>query len=164
VTHDQEEALELADRIVVMSQGRIEQVGTPEEVYHKPANPFVMRFLGQVNLFHGRFEDGQIVLGGSGAGEKNGHDVVGYVRPQHLDITRTKEPAGGTLWSARIQRIFSAGYQVRVDLSLLDDNRPVEVLLTQERFAELALKAGEDVYVQPKEIKIFAEETTDYAI
>jgi sulfate/thiosulfate transport system ATP-binding protein len=164
VTHDQEEALELADRIVVMSQGRIEQVGTPEEVYHKPSNPFVMRFLGQVNLFHGRFEDGQIVLGGSADGEKNGHDVVGYVRPQHLDITRTKEPAQGTHWSARIQRIFSAGYQVRVDLSLLDDNRPVEVLLTQDRFAELALKAGEDVFVQPKEIKIFAEEPTDYAI
>ena len=165
VTHDQEEALELADRIVVMSQGRIEQVGTPEEVYHKPTNPFVMRFLGQVNLFHGRFEDGQIVLGSPPPeGEKNGHDVVGYVRPQHLDISRTREPSQRINWSARIQRIFSAGYQVRVDLNLLDDNRPVEVLLTQDRFAELALKTGEDVYVQPKEIKIFAEEPTDYAI
>jgi sulfate/thiosulfate transport system ATP-binding protein len=165
VTHDQEEALELADRIVVMSQGRIEQVGTPEEVYHKPTNPFVMRFLGQVNLFHGRFEDGQIVLGSPPPeGQANGHDVVGYVRPQHLDISRTRQPSQRINWSARIQRIFSAGYQVRVDLSLLADNRPVEVLLTQDRFAELALKAGEEVYVQPKEIKIFAEEPTDYAI
>jgi sulfate transport system ATP-binding protein len=165
VTHDQEEALELADRIVVMSQGRIEQTGTPEEVYHQPANPFVMRFLGQVNLFHGRFEDGQITLGAPADSSRNGSDVVvGYVRPQHLDISRTREPSHRTSWSARIQRIFSAGYQVRVDLNLLDDNRPVEVLLTQDRFAQLALKAGEEVFVQPKEIKVFKEEPTDYAI
>ena len=62
VTHDQEEAMEVADRVVVMNQGRIEQVGTPDEVYDHPATPFVLQFLGDVNLFHGRF-------GGTAAGE-----------------------------------------------------------------------------------------------
>ena len=64
VTHDQEEALEVADRIVVMNEGRIEQMGTPDEVYDKPANPFVYNFLGNVNLFHGRLEEGRLSFGG----------------------------------------------------------------------------------------------------
>ena len=63
VTHDQEEALEVADRIVVMNKGQIEQIGTPDEVYEHPANPFVMNFLGSVNLFHARVHDGEAHLG-----------------------------------------------------------------------------------------------------
>src|SRR4029078_939649 len=62
VTHDQEEALELSDRVVIMHQGRVEQVGTPEEVYHSPATPFVVQFLGDVNLFHCRIEYGRTYL------------------------------------------------------------------------------------------------------
>ena len=161
VTHDQEEALELADRIVVMSEGRIEQVGTPEEVYHQPANPFVMRFLGQVNLFHGRVEGGQLVLSGQSTGSHDG--VIGYARPHQLDISRKREPSRRSNWPARIQRIFSAGFQVRIDLNLLEEERAVEVQLSQDRFVELGLKTGEDVYVQPKEIKIFGD-LGDYAI
>ena len=65
VTHDQEEALEVADRVVVMNQGRIEQVGTPEEVYDQPATPFVYDFLGNVNLFHGRIDRGRVMVGTS---------------------------------------------------------------------------------------------------
>ena len=65
VTHDQEEALELADRVVVMNDGRIEQIGTPEELYHHPATPFVYNFLGNVNLFHGRVEDGRVYIRGT---------------------------------------------------------------------------------------------------
>src|SRR5215467_10827241 len=64
VTHDQEEALEVADRVVIMNQGTVEQVGTPEEVYHHPANPFVMQFIGKVNIFHGRVEGDRVVLNG----------------------------------------------------------------------------------------------------
>ena len=77
VTHDQEEALEVADRVVVMNQGRIEQVGTPDEVYDHPATPFVLQFLGNVNLFHGRI--GHAPGGGDG-------DDVSYVRPHELEI------------------------------------------------------------------------------
>ena len=154
VTHDQEEALELADRVVVMSNGRIEQVGTPEEVYHHPANPFVMKFLGQVNLFHSRIEDGEFV------GGEAGKPVVGYVRPHQLDISRHRN--GQPTWPARVTRINAAGIQVRVDLLLLEEDRTVEVILTQERFNELGLKNGEDVYVKPKELKVF--EVSDYTI
>lgn len=160
VTHDQDEAMELADRIVVMNQGRVEQVGTADEVYHQPANPFVMRFLGQVNLFHGRVEGGTFVLKGpgtEGAADTNG--VVAFVRPHQLDITRN--PDGSTAWPARITRIQSAGQQVRVDVHLINENRPADLVLTQERFRELGLQQGEMVFVKPKEIKFF---DLDYAI
>ena len=73
VTHDQEEALELANRIVVMNQGRIEQIGTAEEVYHHPANAFVYNFLGNVNLFHGRIENGRVFLGDTAVEIENTH-------------------------------------------------------------------------------------------
>lgn len=159
VTHDQEEALELADRVVVMSQGRIEQIGSPEEVYHHPANPFVMKFLGQVNLFQGRLEDGQMILE---QGPHHADGVVGYVRPQHLDITW--QQGAGPAWSARVQRVNAASSQVRVELTLLSDQRPVEVLLSQDRYQELKLKPNDSVYVQPKEMKIFDKDRNDYAI
>ena len=103
VTHDQEEALEVADRVVVMNQGVIEQVGTPAEVYDKPANPFVYNFLGNVNLFHGRAHQGSFSLGSAGApaGGELGLDApehaaahhapaVGYARPHDLEILRQK--------------------------------------------------------------------------
>jgi sulfate transport system ATP-binding protein len=149
VTHDQEEALELADRVAVMSNGHIEQVGTPEEVYHHPANPFVMRFLGQVNLFHAR------VQSGDHAGAPEGKTVVGYVRPHQLHVARHQN--GQPTWPARVTRINAAGIHVRVDLLLKNENRSVEVVLSQERFGELALKDGEEVFLNPKELKVFGE-------
>ncbi len=152
VTHDQEEALELADRIVVMSNGRIEQVGTPDEVYHHPANPFVMTFLGQVNLFHGRWDENESASG------------VAYVRPHQLDLTRQSLGAGAT-WPGKIVRIHGAGVQVRLDLEMHPDNRPAEVLLPRERFVELNPVVGEDIFVRPKEMKIFPTEVEpDYTI
>jgi sulfate/thiosulfate transport system ATP-binding protein len=185
VTHDQEEALELADRVVVMSNGKIEQVGTPEEVYHRPANPFVMKFLGQVNLFHGRIEDGEVVLGGGPSpqpspqgregvhvrpsprpspqgGEGAMRPVIGYVRPHQLDIARYRN--GTPSWPARILRVHAAGHQVRIDALLVAENRAVEVLLPQERYQELGLKAGEDVFVKAKEVKVFEVGAMDYSI
>src|ERR1700678_3663281 len=95
VTHDQEEALELANHVVVLNDGKIEQAGTPEELYHNPATPFVYNFLGNVNLFHGRVEDGHIYVrgmpialspNGHELASANGKDAVVYVRPHLLDI------------------------------------------------------------------------------
>jgi sulfate transport system ATP-binding protein len=158
VTHDQEEALELADRVVVMNHGRIEQIGSPEEVYHHPANPFVMKFLGQVNLFHGRMENGEMVVG-QPTGERT-DAVVAYVRPHQLDITRRKN--GTPSWPARVLRINNAGIQARVQLSLVDEDREIEVVLSPDRLTELALQVGEVVHVKPLEVKVFAG--SDYVI
>jgi sulfate transport system ATP-binding protein len=154
VTHDQEEALELADEVVILNHGRIEQVGTPEEVYHQPANPFVMKFLGQVNLFHTRVEDGSLLTDGRDAAA-----VVGYARPHELDICRQRN--GELAWPAKITRINGAGAHVRVDLELLEGSRRVEVVLSPDRSRQLQLNHGETVYVKPHQLKVFEN---DYVI
>jgi sulfate/thiosulfate transport system ATP-binding protein len=165
VTHDQEEALELADQIVVMNKGKVEQTGQTEQVYHDPSNPFVMSFLGQVNLFHGRYEQGRLVLG-NGAPEEpvaSGNGVVAYARPHQLDLRRTIGAQQGDLLG-KVIRVNAAGVQVRVDVRLLEDNRRIEVLLSQEKYRELHLNVGETVYVQAKEIKVFEMVEGDYVI
>ena len=91
VTHDQEEALEVADRVVLMNHGKVEQVGAPDEVYNHPASPFVYGFLGNVNLFHGRVHEGVLAAGDaelSVPDHSHARDAlgVGYVRPHELDI------------------------------------------------------------------------------
>jgi len=171
VTHDQEEALEVADRVVVMNQGAIEQIGTPESVYAQPASPFVYNFLGNVNLFHGRVDDGKIQIGDATLGDAsssiantslnssapNGKARI-FVRPHALDLSHER-PADGHL-KARIAHINAAGPLVRVEL-LNDERKEIFVELSQERYRALALKKGEDVYVQAREVKVFMD---DYAI
>jgi len=127
VTHDQEEALEVADRIVVMNEGRIEQVGTPEEVYEHPASEFVYRFLGDVNLFHGRL-----------------------LRPHDVELARTAQGAGAVLATVRHLRPFGA--VVRVELDGLDGGQTIEVEVARERYVELALQKGDQVYVSPRDV------------
>jgi sulfate transport system ATP-binding protein len=129
VTHDQEEALELADRVVIMNQGRIEQVGTPDEVYTRPASPFVFQFLGDVNLFHARVE---------------GTHAQVLVRPHLLTISHSAR--GHDEFPARVVRVNAAGPLVRVDLvSALGE--PVRVEITQERLQELQLQRDSEVFV-----------------
>ena len=86
VTHDQEEALEVADPVAVMNEGKIEQIGTPDEVYGKPATSFVFKFLGNVNLFHGRIDNGMTYI------QQTETDHVVFVRPHALDIAREARP------------------------------------------------------------------------
>src|SRR5690606_13044433 len=91
VTHDQEEALEVADRVVLMNQGRVEQVGTPQEVYNHPATPFVYGFLGSVNLFHGRVDHDGLRVGDDAVPHSQDHiapgaDVYAFARPHELEI------------------------------------------------------------------------------
>jgi sulfate transport system ATP-binding protein len=163
VTHDQEEALEVADRIVVMNRGKIEQEGTPDEVFHKPASEFVLSFLGNVNLFHGRMEDGKVMLGSlfidSGnalsAQEKN---VKLFVRPYEFDISHIN-PGSGSL-SARIVRIQSAGPNVKIEL-MTADGTLLNVEISHERSQELILLEGQEVFVTPKQARIFSN---DYVI
>lgn len=155
VTHDQEEALEVADRVVVMNHGRIEQIGTPDEVYEEPANPFVMNFLGNVNLFHGRVHDGEAHLGPPNPAAQ----ATGYVRPHELDIARSH--SGPSTVQAVVRYIHAVGPTVRVELERADGGGSVGAELTRERFAALALKTGEQVYVTPRKLQTFQE---DYSI
>jgi sulfate transport system ATP-binding protein len=162
VTHDQEEALEVADRVAVLNAGAIEQVGTPEEVYHHPATPFIYDFLGRVNVFHGRVVDGRTYLSEKGTGAPAGASPEGqpatvFVRPHHLDIAHHSNGEGG--FRARVQHINPAGALVRVEL-ITEWGQPVQVELTQERHKELGLSRDATVYVTPKELKVFADDYT----
>ncbi len=148
VTHDQEEALELANRVVVMNEGRIEQVGSPDEVYNHPATPFVYNFLGNVNLFHGRVDDGKAYIDQ----KKTGHVV--YVRPHLLEIDRQPNGSASDRFRARITHINSAGPLVKVE-AITEWGDPVHIEISQERFRSLALRKDEAVFVIPKDVRVF---------
>jgi len=157
VTHDQEEALEVADRVVVMNEGRVEQVGTPDQVYHHPANPFVYNFLGNVNLFKGRVEGGKVHLGDMAMElpetiQPGAKTAVVYVRPHLLEIDH--QPKNTNHFRARVEHINPAGPLVKVEL-VSEWGDPVQVEITQERYRDLRLKKDAEVFVTPKEKKIF---------
>jgi sulfate transport system ATP-binding protein len=128
VTHDQEEAMELSDQIVLMNQGRIEQAGGPRELYEEPANEFVMGFVGPVNRF----------------GES-------YVRPHDLELLNA--PNGHTT-PGTIERVIHLGFEVRVEL-LLEDGRDVWAQVTRDEAERLELAPGGSVHVRPRRTKVF---------
>jgi sulfate transport system ATP-binding protein len=128
VTHDQEEAMDIADQIVLMNHGRIEQVGEPRQLYEEPANEFVMTFVGPVNR-----------LGES------------FVRPHDLELR--DEPNGHTT-AARVERIVHLGFEVRVELRL-EDGRDVWAQVTRDEAELLELATGGHVYVRPRRAKVF---------
>jgi sulfate transport system ATP-binding protein len=160
VTHDQEEALEVADRVVVMNQGRIEQIGTPEEVFHKPATQFVMEFLGQVNMFHGRVQGGKAMLGEVALdghffpGKDEGAAMV-YMRPHELDIKLYKN--GAPSFPAKITRINPAGSIAKVT-TRTNDGQDVLVDMSLEDYQRLSLTEGSNVYIYPKNTRVFLPE------
>jgi sulfate transport system ATP-binding protein len=139
VTHDQEEALEVADRIVVMNRGRIEQVGPPAEVYADPATPFVCRFLGAVN---------ELPLPGA----QEGRPV--YVRPHELALARDPTPES---LCAHVAAVSAAGPLVRVELTLAGGAR-VEALLPHEQAEALHPAAGDTFFVRPRKWRAFPPE------
>jgi sulfate transport system ATP-binding protein len=160
VTHDQEEALELADRVVVMSNGRIEQQGEPDEVYHAPATRFVAEFLGDVNVFHARVEDGRARVGAARfdlAAPLADGDAVLYVRPHLLEIVRGHDPSNGL--AVVVERIFAAGPTVKVELRT-ETGELLQAELSQERHRALGLEKGETVSVRPQENRVFLEDYT----
>ena len=165
VTHDQEEAFEVADRVVVMNQGRIEQQGTPQEVFDHPANPFVMDFLGNVNVFRGHVQGGKVRLGSMEVEypsypHAQSREVVGYVRPHELDINRT--PNGKSGLPARVLQINPAGAVAKVRVISDEFGLAMNVDLSLLRYSELQLRTGETVYLVPRHVRVFLPE--DYAI
>ena len=154
VTHDQEEALEVADRVVVMNKGKVEQIGTPQEVYHKPASVFVLNFLGNVNIFQGRVIDGKLYLGNNRAklpqdAKSNIKSANLYIRPHQFDISRTSQ--GDNAIKSTVKFLNLAGSSVKIDLSAESGNI-LQVEITQQEFSKLQLIKGESVFVCPKDI------------
>jgi len=159
VTHDQDEAIEVADRIVVMNQGRIEQQGSPDEVYDHPASPFVLQFLGDVNLFHGGFGHvdprGAALIGRPG-GVDAAADTV-YVRPHELDIVAVAE--AGAL-PVTLSQMLTVGAQTRIEFKRDDDGSYVDVEMPRSDFAALRqrldLRSGSRMHLRARRITRFA--------
>ncbi len=163
VTHDQEEALEVADRIVIMNRGRIEQIGTPSEVYKNPASEFVLDFLGNINLFHGRVQSGKAVFGSLQLDHNELVSVEGaparlMVRPHELEIRKQQNGRPGM--KARVVRSWPAGPQMRVDL-IGESGQALKVEMPHDRFREESVEPGQDVFVSVLEPRVFVG---DYSI
>jgi sulfate transport system ATP-binding protein len=160
VTHDQEEALEVADQVVLMNKGRVEQLGTPDQVYNHPASPFVYGFLGNVNLFHGRVQDGVLASGDATfqapqhAGVKDGAGIA-YVRPHDLDVARWVP--GGEGVPVKLRRAHAIGPLAQLDLERADNAQIIEAVIPNEQFRALSLKDGETLLVKPKRMHVFVE-------
>lgn len=165
VTHDQEEAFEVADQVVVMGRGRVEQAGTPQQVFDHPANAFVMDFLGNVNVFHGRVQSGRAVLGGMEVDypeypHEESRPAKVYVRPHELHIDHAQD--GVPSLRAKVVHANPAGSVARIQLRAEESGAVIHVDMTPGRYAELALKAGDVVYVSPRRVRVFVPD--DYAI
>jgi len=167
VTHDQEEAFEVADQVIVMNNGRVEQTGTPAEVFEHPANAFVMDFLGNVNVFQAQLKDGRVLLGDVEMPVRQGTVIQPtgtgkadvYVRPHELDLDRTGE-AGNNL-RAKVVHINSAGSIVKVRVMSEDFGLMINIDITPDKYKRMGLKPGEFVFVSPKTAKMF---DLEYAI
>jgi sulfate transport system ATP-binding protein len=163
VTHDQEEALEVADKVVLMNKGHVEQVGSPGEVYNHPASPFVYGFLGNVNLFHGRVHEGVMASGDAsfnvpGHAEVQDGAGIAYVRPHDLEIDRVDQStpgASGIL--VKLIRAHAIGPLAQLDLERLDNQETIEAVMSNERFTGLQLKEGETLVVRPKRLHVFVD-------
>jgi sulfate transport system ATP-binding protein len=160
VTHDQEEALEVADKVVLMNQGRVEQVGSPEEVYRHPATPFVYGFLGSVNLFHGRVEEDGLSVGGESVPHStpdfgHGSEVFAFARPHELEIIT--DPAVKEGVSARVNRVLSFGLSSRVELDGVNGatGQHFEVEISSEQVSALNLQRGQLVRLKPSALRLF---------
>ncbi len=176
VTHDQEEALEVADRVVLMNSGKVEQVGSPQEVWDHPASPFVYGFLGDVNLFHGRAHEGEMHIGESPSGVRlaspehsaaQDAKAFAYVRPHDLDVQRypSTDPhiAGGAASGgipAKLQRAIVVGPIARLELLPLDraaagSDDIIEAQMTAQQFQEMGLQEGETLLLTPRKARVF---------
>ncbi|HEY5994833.1 MAG TPA: sulfate ABC transporter ATP-binding protein [Gallionellaceae bacterium] len=144
VTHDQEEALEVADRVVVMNKGKVEQVGTPDAVYAAPVSPFVYQFIGNVNLFHSRHHAPWTQQQG---------DAVAYVRPHDIDISRI--PQDDTALAVEVRLVRAIGSAVHLEVAANGSSEAIEIELSRERFEVEPLAYGDQAYIRPRQFRVF---------
>ncbi len=175
VTHDQEEALEVADRVVLMNGGVVEQVGSPQDVWDHPASPFVYGFLGDVNLFHGRAHQGEVHLEGLRLQAPEHADAqdakaYAYVRPHDLEVARYQPgQAGGSGGGivARLARAIVVGPIARLELVTVDDSRPsdkagadsvLEAQIPAQQYRDAGFLEGDTLLVTPRKARVFVED------
>ena len=151
VTHDQEEAMEVADEIVVMNQGKIEQVGTAAEIYDHPATPFVMGFIGEVNvlprsasLFENHTFDPHHV--------NTAETPHVFVRPHDFNLQTVADEITS---AAAVKRITHLGWEIQVEL-LLADQELVVAHISREQFADLRPEIGKTLFIKPRQTRIFS--------
>ena len=155
VTHDQEEAMEVADRIVVMNQGRIEQIGTPAEIYDQPATPFVMSFVGAVNVLPG---NGPLAAAASNSSIQGDHAAGQlFIRPHDLDLHLSPQPDSVP---AILRRITHMGREIQAELTL-ENGEQVIAQLPRERIDYSNLKSGDALHITSRESRTFVP---DYVI
>jgi sulfate transport system ATP-binding protein len=170
VTHDQEEALEVADRVVLMNAGKVEQIGSPQEVWDHPASPFVYGFLGDVNLFHGRVEGTEVVIGSEhhsvridSPEHQHAQDAkaLAYVRPHDIEVQpyveTTSAPSQGLV--AQLTRAIVVGPTARLELVRWRDSDAsvIEVQIPASQYQSLGLKEGQLLVLTPKRARVFVE-------
>ncbi len=164
VTHDQEEALELSEHVVLLQEGKVVQMGNPHEVYDKPATPFVASFLGGANVLHGQIKDGRADVGAFAVdgpqGAADGMAVQAFVRPQDIRIEKPSEEAAKNVQLGRIERMTRVGGQVKLSVRL-GTGEPMTVQMSKPEIDQLGIEQGDRVMVDLKEAKVFVE---DYSI
>lgn len=159
VTHDQEEALEVADQIIVMNKGNVEQIGSPREVYEKPATPFVFDFLGQANRFEGEHASGIIRIGNDRIElpttvQAPQGKVIAFARPDELHIHA--QPQANTIEANFVREVWIAG---KVVAELQDRNgRLIEIALSSEAAKQHAFKPNQTVWVSASQLHLFADQ------
>jgi sulfate transport system ATP-binding protein len=157
VTHDQDEAFEVADRVVVMNRGKIEQAGAPAEVFEHPANDFVMRFLGHVNVLDAELAEGQARIGnitvaiGAHNGDSRGRV---YVRPHDVDVARV---ASAGAFAAQVVRVTPLSGGLKVELSVPSIGA-LRADIDWERGTALGLRNGDDVFLSLRRARVFAHD------
>ncbi|MGE4286092.1 MAG: sulfate/molybdate ABC transporter ATP-binding protein [Phycisphaerae bacterium] len=163
VTHDQEEALEVADRVALLNAGQVEQIGTPQQVYDNPANPFVFNFLGNVNIFHCRTQDSPTHFNNpesflSASRDSTQSSVKAYVRPHDIEIMRTSDKEA---IQAKVIHVTPVGPIVKIQLARQDTNEVVDAEINRQVFDQLKLQTGELAYIRLTNPRYFAD---DYSI
>ena len=169
VTHDQEEALEVADRVVLMNAGKLEQVGTPQAVWDHPASPFVYGFLGDVNLFHGRAHEGLMHLNGMKITSPEHHaaqdaKAFAYVRPYDLDVQRYTPGASGIVTT--LDRVIVVGSLARLELQPVQDVKGgktgaeaiIEAQIPAQLCRDMNFREGDTLVVTPRRARVFVQD------
>lgn len=160
VTHDQEEALEVADKIILMNNGQVEQIDTPELVYKQPKTAFVAHFLGDVNLLHGYIEKNKLYLNDFSKnmltqGQWDDQVIIAYVRPHEIKVTKSRVENS---MAGKVVRLHTAGPTIFLEVTLPNQPKNIDVSISYQLYEQYNFIVGDIIYLQPQLINIFVQD------